>query len=56
MVDFGSCEKYLDEEGKHVALETEKQPKKSNIRFHSINAQIGKSNALSIKKRDAEMI
>jgi len=28
----------------------------SNIRFRSINAHIGKSNALLIKEKDAEMI
>lgn len=45
LVDFGSCEKYLDEEGKHVAFSSEKQPKKSSVRFRSISGHIGKSSS-----------
>lgn len=46
MIDFGSCQKYLDTENNHLKFENERETIKSNPRFRSIFVHTKKSKIL----------
>ena len=47
LIDFGHCQKFVDEEGNHFCYQDDKEQLGSNASFKSINSHIGKSNSES---------
>jgi hypothetical protein len=43
MIDFGSCQKYLNQEGHHLKFELEKEHIKSSPKFRTIYVHTHKS-------------
>ena len=56
MIDFGSCQKYLNQEGHHLKFELEKEHIKSSPKFRTIYVHTHKSKEFDMQELVVEMI